>query len=628
MGELGMNSLVTLLKKLILPFILVLFPFVLFVFILIIPVPISISVFFSQFSFLYFILVLFLYYVSFSVQGKNSWFFAACVTALIFSMQLSYFWTSGFSGNMIIGGLLPFRDGFSYYSGASFLSDGYRISNIAAWRPMFTSFVSSLLFLTQHNLMWSMAILVGLLGTSCILSAYVIRNDFGKLAATLYIASLYFYIQHLVGILYTELLGLALGCLGFVIIWSSVKSQRIDRLAVGLAVLVIAVSARAGTFFIFPVLVLWAGWAFRRQSRFSFRAATIAFVVVLSAFLIANSVFSSFIVEPGKQSFGNFAFTLYGQVVGGAGYNYAIQRFATRDSDIIYRAAWKFFLTHPLSFFIGAAKAYRDFFFSNIGIFRYYSSSVHMVWSYLIWITGLILTAVGVVKSARKIFEPVYSFFIAVFIGFLLSIPFLPPIDGGIRIYASTMPLFFGFIAVASGKFGSFQKPWIFEGRLLKFAEVLSVLVIIFILVVPIFIQRLSTAPTFDVPSCQFNQAPYVVEFHQGSYVDILPEDDASCGQALRICVGDFQTSSVEMLGDTSDAEVHQVLIDNGIATGNSTRIFVGNDLVSNESYVFMGFTEDLQQDSDHNLISGCGIVHDIKKRPAIFQIETVDVLQ
>lgn len=623
-----MNSSVNLLMKFLLPVILVLFPFALFIFILTVPIPISISVFFSQFSFLYFILVLFLYYVSFSVQGKNSWFFTACVTALVFSMQLSYLWASGYSGNMIIGGLLPFRDGFSYYSGASFLTDGYRLSNIAAWRPMFTGFISSLLFLTQHNLMWSMAILVGLLGTSCTLSAYVIRNDFGKLAATLYIASLYFYIQHLIGILYTELLGLALGCLGFVIVWSSIKSQRLDKLATGLAVLVIAVSARAGTFFVFPVLVLWAGWAFRKQSRFSFRAALIAFAALLFTFFIVNSVFSSFVVEPGKRSFGNFAFTLYGQVTGGAGYNSAIQRFATRDSDIIYRATLKFFLAHPLSFFIGAAKAYRDFFFSSIGIFRYYSPSGSMVWGYLIWVAGLILTAVGIIKSARKIFEPMYSFFVAVFIGFLLSIPFLPPIDGGLRIYASTMPLFFGLIAVASGKPSSFQKPRLFEDGLLKFTGILSILVIILVLVAPIFIQRLSAAPAFDVPICPPDRVPYAVEFHRGSYIDILPDDDATCGQAHRICAEDFQASSVEMLVDASDAQIYQVLMENGVLAGNGTRVFVGNDLVSNKSYLFMGFTSDLQRDSIHNLISGCGIVHDIKKRPAIFQIETVDVLK
>jgi hypothetical protein len=529
---------------------------------------------------------------------------------------------------MIIGGLMPFRDGFSYYSGANFLLDGSLISNIAAWRPMFTSFVSSLLLLTQHNLMWSIAILVGLLGLSCYLSAYLIRDDFGALAATIYMTFLYFYVIDFIGLLYTELLGLALGCLGFILVWNAAKSQKFFQLAAGLAVVMIAVSVRAGTFFIFPMLVLWAGWAFRKQARFSFRSAFIAFIVVSLAFLIVNSAFKFFVVAPGEQSFGNFAFTLYGQVVGGAGYNDAIQRFETRDSAIIYRAAWNFFLKHPLSFFIGAAKAYRDFFFSNIGVFRYGSSSGPMLWNYLIWMTGLILTIIGVVKSARKIFEPVYSLLISVLIGFLLSIPFLPPIDGGIRTYASTMPFFIGLSAVACGEFDSSQNLWGGEGKLLKFVGILSSLVIILTIIVPVFILRLSAAPKVDVSLCPLDQAPYSVELHQGSFVDILPDDEAACGHALRICASDFQNSSGEMLTDASDAQVYQVLIENGVSAGNGIRVFVGNDLVSNTSYLFIGSTSDFQQGSDHDLISGCGTANSIKKRPDIFQIETVEILR
>jgi hypothetical protein len=232
------------------------------------------------------------------------------------------------------------------------------------------------------------------------------------------------------------------------------------------------------------------------------------------------------------------------------------------------------------------------------------------------------------VKSVRKIAEPLYSFFIAVLLGFLFSIPFLPPIDGGIRIYASTMPLFFGFVAIAAGKFNPFQETWVAEDRLSKFAGMLSALMIIFTVVVPVFIQRWSMAPTFDVPVCPPDQAPYVVGVHQGSFVDIFPQEDASCGQALRICVEDFQSSSTEMLTDASDAEVYQVLMEDGISTGNTTRVFVANDLVSNEAYLFMGFADDFQGDTSHDLISGCGVVHIIEKRPPIFQIATVDVLK
>ena len=620
-----MNFSVNTFKKHDLSFVLVLFPVALYILILIIPIPIPISIFFSQFSFTYFLLISALYYLSYRAKSKYAWLFSASVTALVFSMRLSYLWTSGHSGNMIIGGLLPFRDGFSYYSGANFLLDGTLIQNIAAWRPMFTSFVSSLLFLTQHNLMWSVAILVGLVGMSCYLSAYLILRDFGALAATIYMTFLYFYTIDFIGLLYTELLGLALGCLGFILVWIAAKSQNIVKLVVGLAVMMIAVSVRAGTFFIFPVLVLWAGWAFRKQTHFSFRTALIAFVTVSLTFLVVNSTFRLLIVEPGRQSFGNFAFTLYGQVVGGAGYNDAIQRFETRDSAIIYRAAWNFFLKHPLSFFIGAAKAYRDFFFSSIGVFRYYSSSNFTLGSHLVWITGLALTISGVIKAGKKVLAPVYSLLIAVFVGFLLSIPFLPPIDGGIRIYASSMPFFFGFLAIAFDK--SDQKSGVSEGKLLKTVETLSVLVIILILIVPVFIQRLSAVPSFDIPLCPPDQVPYVVELHQGSFIDVLPDEETSCGHAPRICASDFQDNSLEMLTDASDAQVYQVLIDNGVSTGNGIRVFVGNDLVSKNSYLFTGSASTFQQ-LDNGLISGCATVKSVKKRPDILQIETGEILK
>jgi hypothetical protein len=621
-----MNVLVSLFKKSLLPFVLILFLLAFYIFILLVPIQISISHFFSKFSFPYFLVVLFLYFISFRAKGEHAWFFSACVTVLIFSMQLSYLWISGRSENMIIGGLLPFRDGFNYYSGANFLADGGLLVNMAAWRPMYTSFISSLLVLTQHNLMLSMAILVGLLGIGCYLSARLVRNEFGALAATLFITFLYFYIQNFVGLLYTELLGLSLGCLGFILIWNAAKTQRIVQLVIGLSVLIVAISVRAGTFFVFPMLVLWAGWAFRGQARFSFRVALIAFVTVTLTFFLVNSVFKQFVVKPGGQSFGNFAYTLYGQVVGGAGYNFAIQRFGRQDPAIVYRTTWKFFLNHPLSFFIGTAKAYRDFFFSQIGVFRYYSSSGQMIWSYLIWIAGLSLTIVGLVKAVRKILEPVYSLLIAVFVGFLLSIPFLPPIDGGIRIYASSMPFFFAFAAIAPGEDNSLPRSQVFESKLLRFVEILSILVITLTVIVPIFIQRLSTPPMVEVPICPPDQGPYAVELHQGSFVDILPDEETACGQPLQICASDFQSSSTLMLVDASDAEVYKTIIDSGSPTGTGIRVFAGNDLVSEKPYLFVGSTSDFQRLPDHNLISGCGKIINIKKRPSIFQIETVEI--
>jgi hypothetical protein len=118
-----------------------------------------------------------------------------------------------------------------------------------------------------------------------------------------------------------------------------------------------------------------------------------------------------------------------------------------------------------------------------------------------------------------------------------------------------------------------------------------------------------------------------VVELHQGSFVDILPDEETSCGRALNVCASDFQNSSVEMLADASDAEVYQVFLDGGITVGDGIRVFEGNDLVNETTYIFMGSLDTFQQTSNHNLIAGCGIENNIKKRPAIFQINTVNVL-
>jgi hypothetical protein len=89
-------------------------PVALYLVILFLPVPISISIFFSQFSTVFFLSVLVSYYLSFRLKSNTLCVYSACLTALIFAMRLSYLWTAGYSGNMILGGLLPFRDGFGY----------------------------------------------------------------------------------------------------------------------------------------------------------------------------------------------------------------------------------------------------------------------------------------------------------------------------------------------------------------------------------------------------------------------------------------------------------------------------------------------------------------------------------
>jgi hypothetical protein len=152
-------------------------------------------------------------------------------------------------------------------------------------------------------------------------------------------------------------------------------------------------------------------------------------------------------------------------------------------------------------------------------------------------------------------------------------------------------------------------------------------LIIIFTVVVPVVVQRLSAPPGFAVPSCTPDQVPYAVEFHQGSYVDVLPDEGTSCGRAPKICARDFQAHSVEMLVDASDSEVYQTLSRGQSSIDTGIRIFVGNDLISKNPYLITGFTATFNG-LDDGLISGCGTIKSVKKRPDILFIESTGAME
>ncbi len=332
----------------------IIIPLLFYGIILAIPIPYWISKSFAFYSIPFFLLILILYYLNFRLPEKLRWLGGATLTLILLALRLSFLWTSGYSNDMVIGGLLPFRDAFDYYHGAKFISVGQLISNNsngATWRPLFPGFLSSMLFVFRQNFQWSLAVLVVLVGICYYLSAHLINRNLGSFAAAVYMSFLYFYIQPLIGTAYTEPLGLAFGCLGFVLLWTAAKKQNVPDLIFGLITFTVALSVRAGAFFILPALILWSGWAFRGDQRFSFKYAGISAVALLITFLAINTVYDRLVVEPGGVPFGNFAATLYGQVVGGAGYNWAFRVLPSRTRIFIYRGGGPIFSGASFKFF-------------------------------------------------------------------------------------------------------------------------------------------------------------------------------------------------------------------------------------------------------------------------------------
>ena len=522
--------------------------------------------FVSRYSMVLFFIVLLLYYITFRVPGKAGWLAGLGLTMALFAGVLLFKWSSGYTDSGIIGGLLPYKDGKNYYWGTQLLMNGYPISaasDQAAGRPLFPGFLSIFLILTQQNYQWVLALIAGLTGFSAYLSARPMLEKFGALAASIYITLLYFYIQPLIGRPLSEFPGFIFGCLSFVLLLRCATKLSLIDLILGLFTLMMATSIRAGAFFVFPLLIFWAGWVFRGKKRYSLKVAGIAFVTIGLAFLLMNVLYPRWVVVPEGVTNANFAYALYGQVRGGIGYNAGIKDLGTKDPAVAYQAAFDFFTRHPLSFFIAAAKSYRDFFLPNrTGILPLRASQSELdPLSTGVWVIGLFFLAVGLVHAIRNFKNPLYSLIVIVSTGIVFSIPFLPPIDGGSRFYASTVPFLYAPLSIAPivlirHKTEVENHPTENE---IWFERAFPILLAILTMFSPILLRQVISPGSFTAPDCPADQEPFVTRIYPRSYVELMRVSSPACGFAPNICLGDFQQYSQEKTTDDFYQELERL---------------------------------------------------------------------
>jgi hypothetical protein len=530
-----------------------LIPGILFWLLLKFEIPYSLTRYVHRYELIVFLGVTLLYYLSFRLQGDRSVLAAFGLTMLLFALTLSYLWTSGFSDNFVIGGLLPYKDAKNYYLGASLLLNGLpiRIAGQAVGRPLFPGFLSSLLLLTGQNLKIALAILAQLAGIGLYLSTRQIRNLMGALAGTLYITFMYFYFQNIAGYAMSESLGFIGGCFGFALIWHAAQRRKWLDLLLGLDILLVAVSARAGAFFIFPLLALWVGWMFRGAKRFSLLAVILTLAALAAGYFVANTLYPRLVGVPEGSSFSNFAYTIYGQVRGGIGWHSAIDELGTRDPSSVYQAAWAAFRATPSDFFKGVAWAYTDFFLpGGSSIFVFGTKDYLYELDLVLWGLTIIILLRGLYRLAFKLRSDISMMLLAGFIGVFLSIPFLPPIDGGMRFYASTMPFFFVLLAVGVSRFTDLDVEPAPVTNDLFFLRFVSVSLLVLTVLLPPVTLRVATKPALTEPACSLDQRSFVIAVNPGSYLDLVKDENISCGLAPTICYPDFLKHNTEMYID------------------------------------------------------------------------------
>ena len=603
-----------------------LLPFLLYWIILQFRISSSFSQSFHSYSLALFLLVLVLYYAAFQAPEQYRALAVFGLTMTLFALSLSYIWSSGFSDNFLIGGLLPYKDAKNYYAGANLILNGLPMVNAgqATERPLFPGFLASVLLLTHQNLKIALGLIVQFAGIGLYVSTQRIYKVFGVLAASLFATLLYFYIQPWIGYTLSELLGFIAGCWGFTMIWLASEDLKISDLILGSAVLLLAVSARAGAFLIFPLLALWMGWMFRSQKRFSWKAVFSAVAILLVMYVLMNPLFSREVGIPPGSSFGNFSYALYGQVRGGTGWHSAIAELGTRNPDAVYRAAWNFFLKHPVSILIGFAKAYRDFFWLGDGsIFPFSGRGWQSNLNLVLWLGTLLLLVRGLFQLLKDMRARYAALLLAGFVGVFLSIPFLPPIDGGSRFHAGTICFFFAPLAIGITSFtrntqekNSSENNWQSD---LILSRSVSASLLAFVFIVPIFIYALSRKPVYSNLSCPAGQQSFSIKLQPDAYLDLVKDTSTQCGFAPEVCLNDFEKNNTELKTD----DFYQYLISHAKRENTNVRLIPAFDLIQDDYYYFYLPLGIISNQNSSSLIEGCGV--EIRtKNQNIFQVKSI----
>ena len=516
--------------------------------------PAKIGLMLRQGSFLI-LLILFINLV-FAFQSRDwlSSITSFVLIGLLFGGAMAGVWTSAVSDLNIIAGLLPFNDANGYFHGGRVVAEGQLMFPFSAKRPLFPALMGVFLWFTGQNLKLTIGCLVMAGGLGAFFSAREIRKSAGAIAAAFFVIGLFVFSRRFIGSTMSEVIGLPLGAIGFALLWSSAVRQRLADAAAGMLLVSIGLLSRAGPFFLLPLLILWSGWGLRGEQKYNWKAFIVTGVAAGLGFAF-NSLIYYFLAGSNSAPMANFSYTIYGLVVGGKGWKQYIVDHPDVQmlvepfySRAIYRYAWEAFLSNPFATVLGAFRYWGAFFSLEwYGMFGYIEGVSRL--ENLIGRGIMALLSFGgfafILKEFRK---PVLSMMLAGWIGIILSVPFVPPLDAEIRTYAAAIPWFISLGML--GLVGSIAV--IKKTPLLSFttknnshfsfglwATALSLVVLI--VFAPLLVHFVKIP--IEIPqktTCSSGEDIVITTVHRGSYVNI--REDVALTQTMipDIRVSDF----------------------------------------------------------------------------------------
>lgn len=544
-------------------------------------------------------LYLVILYVAFRLKGWLGEALSLVFTLALFAFPLAGLWAVGQTQPSVFNGIVPLFDASDYYSDALRLLAGQDFSVFSARRPLFGGLLAVVLKLSNYNLMAAFGILTLLTGISCFVAAKEIQRTHGAEVAVVMLAILFFYYRYHSGVSMSENLGLPLGTLGFALLWRGTSDLNKSLVWVGLLAMTLALNARAGAFFMLPVLLLWFGWIFRNPGqKFSWSFLVVGASAVVLGFVI-NLIMFRLLATPSGVPFANFSYTLYGLASGG---NSWIHVFETHpelyqlqepyQSREVYRMAFDLILHQPDLLIKGAFYNW-SMLFSNswYGAYSYVAETNWTLGLFAQW--GLfLLGALGIFRWVRNPQDTLNGLVCVAAAGVFLSVPFLPPTDAyRMRPYAVSIVIF-GLLPAMGVLFGmeklklSLLKNDGLQANYLPAVSVLAAVLVLFSTAGALIVKATGKMPPFPPAACEAGMDLVSLRFDAGTHFNVLRQKAPGLDWMPNFHIGRFRSNSHNM------ADSSMIMWTDEVEPGKS--IFASFDFQSMQKVLILTNTERL----------------------------------
>lgn len=571
------------------------------------PLPPQLSQLFFEpgWKFLFFLLVF--YTLLFNKNGPMWEVLQMGFTIGLFILPLLYKWQVALVDGFLIGGLLPWSDASGYIFEAQRLASGLLLSPWGAQqRPFFAGFLAVTLRLSGENLMATLVAFAFLNAIATFLATRLVKRIFNPLGSGVYLLLAYEFYMRFAGEFMTEQLGFLLGNLAFCFLLVGFYNKQFSSTIWGLGILTLALNARAGAFFILPMVLFWVLLRFRLQVTW-WKATGYPVLIVVLVFLI-NFLFAFILSGKTGTTFASYPYTLYGLASGNKGWHQVLKDYPNITRPEVMPLAIQKIRETPGLFVYGMKESFLDYFNEYTGAFsfNFFKPGDQKALTLFLWGFAVI----GLAHSIWDIRNGTGISFIS-FLGITLSLSLLPPIDSDrMRVFAATIPftalwvlegvtVTYGYLnnLIVSTKVNNAED----DDNTVSIKPVLgfSVLIIVLVTIAPPLLRfvPVDLKNTSPAPLCKPGEDPFQFFVFENASFFLVRDNYVGESYMPLIRISDFRDFQKYGLYPFLEDKLLSLKVGDGITYG----MLIARDEIAKQVFLVSNFP------SEKGMISACG---------------------